>query len=154
LKPRARRTVRRWRSVVGMVGPDDVKALQARVHDYRAGLQASIDLMAKAGNPLPIDSSKYSIQAWGDEVGRCESFELESTNVVNPFAHLYAGSAYDRGRTLIAELDEWRDELERRKAPNVPAPVPVPHSDLGLAGALGLSGLAILALVALYAMKK
>lgn len=151
---RARRgTVRSWSTIVGLVGPEDVKALQTRVHDYQAALQVSVDRLAQAGTPLPLDGSKWSIQAWGDLAGRCSYFETESTNAANPFAYLYAGSAYERGRQLIIELDAWRDELAARKAPMVPAPVEVPHSDLGIAGGLGFALAAVVAILALREMR-
>ena len=145
----ARGTVRRWNVVVGLVGPDDVKTLQTKVHDYRSALQASVDAAAGTPAALPTDGSKWSIQAWGDLVGRCVEFEGRSTNWVNPFSHLYAGAAYDEGRSLITELDAWRDELETRKAPKVPAPVPIPQTDLGLAGGIGLALAAVVAILAL-----
>jgi hypothetical protein len=139
------RTTRRW-TTVGLVGPSDVRDLQKRLHDYRAALQASIDALAQQGAPLPADNSAYSIQAWGDLVERCERYESEPESDWSPLAYLYAGGAYDRGRALIAELDRWRDELARRRAPRVPAPVPVPRSELSLAGGIGL------ALAAFFAM--
>lgn len=143
------RTERRWRTVVGLVGPNDVKTLQTKVHDYRSALQVSVDAMAKAGNPLPHDQSQFSIQAWGDLVGRCTQFEDESTNTINPLAYILAGSAYDRGRELIADLDTWRDHLAAQKAPQVPAPVAVPNSDLGIAGGLGFALAALVAIMVL-----
>jgi hypothetical protein len=149
----AQRTERRWKTDVGLVGPDDVKALQAKVHDYRNALQASVDAVAAAGNPLPHDQSKFSIQAWADLVGRCVGFEGETTSGYNPFAYLYAGSAYDRGRELIVELDAFRDELANRQAPNVPAPMPVPHSELGIAGGIGFALAALVAILALRELR-
>jgi len=127
---------------VGLVGPSDVKELQTRVHDYRASLQASIDQAAGTASALPL-TGVWSVAAWADLVGRCEQFESEGESTLNPLNWLYAGSAYDRGRGLIDELDKWRDQLAKQNAPNVPAPVPVPKSDLGLAG--GLGGLGVLA---------
>lgn len=144
-----RRTQRTWRTVVGLVGPNDVKALQTKVHDYRAALQVSVDAAAKAGNPLPLDQSQFSIQAWGDLVGRCSDFENESTSEINPMAYILAGSQYDRGRELIQDLDTFRDHLAAQKAPNVPAPVAVPNSDLGFAGGLGFALAAIVAIMVL-----
>ena len=148
--------MRRWTprtTVVGLVGPDDVKALQRRVHDYRASIQVSIDAAAKAGKPLALDGSQFSIQAWGDVVGRCSTFEDESTNAANPFAYLYAGATYERGRQLIIELDRWRDHLESVQAPNVPAPVEVPHSDVGLAGGIGFGLAALVAILILRELR-
>lgn len=121
--------------MVGLVGPDDVRTLQTKVHDYRVALQASVDRAAGTPAALPL-SGAGSIADWADLVGRCSSFESESES--GPLAYLYAGSAYDRGRELISELDKWRDTLDARKAPNVPSPIPVPHSDVGLAGGIGM----------------
>ena len=124
---------RRWRPlVVGMVGPHDVADLQTRIHDYRVGLQAAIDALAGQGHGLPIDNTQWSVQAWADLVGRCETFENEAQKAWDPFVYVYAGSAFDRGRALVDALDQWRDELARRNAPGLPAPVPVPHSDVSL----------------------
>jgi hypothetical protein len=148
-----RRTERRWRTVIGLVGPTDVAALQQKVAHYRALLEESIAAAAKAGNALPSDSSQFSQKAWVDQVARCSAFEEESTANINPLAYLYAGAAYDRGRTLITELDAWRDELERRKAPNVPAAVPVPASDLGIAGGMGFALAAVVAILLLREFK-
>jgi hypothetical protein len=147
--PSVRATQRRWTVEVGLVGPNDVKVLQTKVHDYREGLQVAVNAVAAAGDPLPHDGGKFSIQAWGDLTGRAVEFEGESTSDLNPLAYLYAGTAYDRGRELIEELDAWRDELARKKAPNVPAPVAVPHSDLGIAGGIGFALAALVAILAL-----
>lgn len=149
------RTQRRWtaETLVGLVGPNDVKTLQTKIHDYRAALQVSVDAMAKAGNPLPHDQSQFSIQAWGDLVGRCVQFEDESTNALNPLAYLLSGSAYERGRELLTDLDAWRDHLAAQKAPSVPAPVAVPGSDLGIAGGLGFALAAIVAILVLHELK-
>jgi hypothetical protein len=151
----ATRTRRRWR-VGGMIGPADVHALQTRVHDYASALQVTVDRLAASAAPLPLDNSKWSIQSWGDLAGRVSSFESESTNAVNPFAHIYAGSTYERGRQLITELDAWRDELARRAAavppsPNmppvpVPAPVDVPRAEVSLFESMG-SGVLMLAVL-------
>jgi hypothetical protein len=149
----ARRTQRRWRTVVGLVGPTDVAALQQRVAHYRQMLEDSIAAAAKAGTQLPTDSSQYSQKAWVDQVARASAFEQESTSNINPFAYLYAGAAYDRGRVLIQELDGWRDELARLKAPNVPAPIPVPQSDLGIAGGMGFALAALVAILALRELR-
>lgn len=138
---------------MGLVGPSDVKELQTRVHDYRASLQASIDQAAGTASALPL-TGPWSIAQWADLAGRCEQFESEGESTLNPLNWLYAGSAYDRGRGLIDELDKWRDQLSKQNAPNVPAPVPVPKSDLGLAGGLGLTGgLIALGLIFLLASK-
>lgn len=130
---------------VGLVGPDDVKTLQTKVHDYRASLQASVDAAAGTPAALPL-TGVWSIASWGDVVGRCTQFENESTS--GPLAYLYAGSAYDRGRELITELDKWRDQLATHNAPNVPAAVPVPSSDLGLAGGIGMVLVAVVVFMA------
>ncbi len=162
----AARTVRTWGLprpvVVGLVGPDDVKALQTRVHDYQAALQVSVDALAKAGKPLASDNSQFSIQSWGDIAGRVSTFEGESTNAINPAAYIFAGSAYERGRQLIDELDSWRDhiaglakqvpETSTTKVP-VPDPVPVPHSDIGLGGGIGIALVAVVAILVLREMR-
>ncbi len=131
------------------MGPNDVKTLQTKIHDYRGQLQASIDAAARAGSPIASDGSQWSVQNWGDLVGRCTQFENEGTSDWNPLAYIYAGSAYDRGRELIAELDGWRDALAQHKAPNVPDPIPVPNSDLGLAGGIGYLAAAVVAFMVL-----
>jgi hypothetical protein len=135
------------------VGPNDVKTLQTKVHDYRAALQTSVDALATTGRPLAADNTRWSIQSWGDLVGRASSYEDESTSAINPMAYLYAGAQYDRGRDLIVELDAWRDELASLNAPNVPAAVPVPNSDLGLAGGIGFGLAAIVAILALRELR-
>lgn len=153
----AQRTFRHWHPIatVGLVGPNDIKTLQARVHDYRNAIQASIDLAAAQGRVLlPLDQSQYSVQAWSDTTGRSVAFETESTAAWNPLAYLYAGTAWDRGRDLIEELDRWRDHLDALKAPSVPAPVPVPHADLGIAGGIGYALFAILAIFAFRDLHK
>jgi hypothetical protein len=147
-----RRTVRRWHSVVGLVGPNDVRDLQTKVQTYHEAILASVDSWVRAGNKLPADG-KYGQGAWDSLTKREESFLAESVAEWNPLAYLMAGSAYDRGRELIAEMDGWRDELARLKAPNVPDPVPVPHSDLGIAGGLGFALVAIVAILALREMR-
>ena len=147
------RTSRRWRAVVGLVGPADVRMLQTKVHDYRASLQTSVDAGGTSGKGLPLDNSKHSIQAWGDLVARCVAFESESANDYNPLAYILAGSAYDRGRQLIDELDGFRDALVALKVPNVPDAVPVPHSDLGIAGGLGFALAAVVAIFLLRELK-
>jgi len=137
-----------------MIGPADIRALQTRVRDYRSSLQVTVDRLAMAGAPLPLDNSKWSIQAWGDIVGRSTTFEGESTNEVNPFAHIYAGSTYERGRQLVTELDAWRDELARRAgalpptAPKVPVPDPVdvPKAEVSLFEGIGSAALVLVAL--------
>lgn len=135
--------------MIGLVGPNDVKTLQTKVHDYRVQLQTSIDAAARAGKPIPSDNSKFSVQNWADVVGRCTLFEDENTSDWNPLAWITSGSAYDRGRDLIAELDTWRDALAAMQTPNVPDPLPVPHSDLGLAGGIGYLAAAIVAFMVL-----
>ena len=148
----ATRTRRRWH-VSGMVGPADIRALQTRVHDYRSALQVTVDRLATSGAPLPMDNSKWSIQSWADIIGRATHFEGESTNEINPFAHIYAGSTYERGRQLVTELDAWRDQLASRAAamppsstmPKVPVPDPieVPKADVSLFEGIG-SGMLML----------
>lgn len=130
---------------MGLVGPADIKTLQRKVHDYRAQLQASVDRAAGTPAALPL-TGEFSVAAWGDLAGECEAFEEESASEANPLAYLYAGSAYDRGRALIDRLDKWRDFMAGQKMPNVPPPIPVPQSDLGLTGTVGL-GLALVAAI-------
>ncbi len=149
-----RPTVRRWNNahLVGLVGPNDVKELQTKVHDYRAGIQASIDRAAGTPAALPLQGP-FNIASWGDVVGRCVIFESESASSYNPMAYLYAGAAYDRGRELITELDKWRDALAQKGAPNVPEPLPVPNSDFGIAGGLGLALAGVIAILVLRELR-
>ena len=133
-----------------MVGPDDVRVLQDKIATYRFALQGSINLTPAPGLP---EQGVFSQTAWLDLVERCKAFEAEGASSYNPFAYLYSGTQYERGRQLIIELDKWRDELANRKAPNVPEPVPVPHSDIGLAGGLGFALAAIVAVLALRELR-
>ena len=145
--PPRRRYVRRWRrAAIGLVGPSDVRDIQQRVHDYRATLQGVIDRAAGSKSALPL-SGPFNIADWGDLVGRCVKYEAEGESSWNPLNYLYAGTAWERGRGLVGELDSWRDELARRGAPDVPAPLPVPHSDVGLAGGIALALGAIVAIL-------
>ena len=145
---RRSRTVRTWKKYdVGLVGPDDVRALQTRLQSYRDAIQMAVGPMKP---PLATDGSKWSEQAWTDLSSRVQTFiEDESTNPLNPMAYLYAGSTYERGRQLLAELDSWRDFADNAGAKNVPAPVPVPHADIGLAGGIGFALAAVVAILAL-----
>jgi hypothetical protein len=138
-------THRVWNYVVGMVGPTDVRDLQARVRSYFSALEQSV-----ASVKLPLDQSAFSGQAWVRMSERVGQFlNEEATNDWNPLAHIYAGAAYERGRVIIDDLDKWRDQLATLKATNVPAPLPVPHSDIGLAGGLGFVAAAVVILMLL-----
>lgn len=135
-----------------MVGPADVKDLQTKVHDYRTSLQASVDKAAGTGAALPL-TGPYNVGDWGNLVGRCVQFESEGQSDLNPLNYLLAGSAYDRGRALIGELDSWRDELARKSAPNVPAPLPVPNSQVDMVSAIGWGLAAIVAILVLRELR-
>lgn len=129
-------------------------ALRTRVHDYRVSLQASIDRAAESGHPISIQpGDPFSIQRWSDLAGRCMHFEDETHHPWSPFPYIYAGAAYDRGRQLIIELDAWRDELARQSAPGVPPPIPVPNSDIGIAGGLGFALAGLVAILALRELR-
>jgi hypothetical protein len=150
------RTQRHWhrRALVGIVSCDDVKSMQTQTHDYRASLQASIDAAAAAGKPLAADNTPRSVQQWADLVGRTVLFENETCLV-----GIFAGSQFDRGRGLIGELDGWRDFLASSRgglgpAPGLPAPVPVPASDVSLFGGIGQMGLLLAAVLALVVLGK
>ena len=151
----ARVTDRRWHppNVVGMVGPHDVEDLQLKVKTYHEALLVALDAWVRAGNKLPDDNSTWSSQAWDALSSREASFEAESMAGWNPLAYLYAGASYERGRELIDELDKWRDHFAEQKMPDVPNPVPVPHSDVGLAGGLGFALAAVVAILVLREMK-
>jgi len=137
------RTRRTWR-VVGIVTPDDVKAMQSKVATYQATLQGVVDALTKAGKPLVTDQSQWSASAWSDLGTRVAAFQARTQEAWNPIDYLSSGSLYEQGRALITEQDGWRDELARRNAPNVPPPLAVPKSDLGLAGGVSLLALAAL----------
>ena len=143
---------------MGLVGPNDVHALQERVAAYQVQLQLTVEALGKAGRALPQDGSTYSDAAWNDLVKRCLAFEGESSDTRNPFAYLFAGAAYDRGRQLIGELDRWRDQLATQAAASstsvpVPPPIDVPGSDIGLAGGLGFALAALVAILALRELR-
>lgn len=125
---------------MGIVSCDDVEAMQTRIHDYRESLQASMGKMP-AGKGIDYHGGEHSVQAWADLVGRCSHFEQESC-----FVGLFAGSQYDRGRELVKELDDWHDYLTSVDAPDLPAPVPIPKSDVSLLGGMGW-GLALVAAI-------
>jgi hypothetical protein len=147
-KPVAR-TVRRWRKrSIGLVSSGEVRDLQDKIRNYQADLQHSVDAAATAGHGLDYHPGPRSIVTWGDLAGRVESYVDESPST------LFAGAQYDRGRALLTEQDGWRDYLASPRggagpAPDVPAPVAVPASDVGLLG--GFSGVlvAILAILVL-----
>jgi hypothetical protein len=149
----ARRYRRRWYvhgSAVGLVSCDDVKAMQTSIATYRAELQASMAGLIAKGWSMPYHNEAKSSQTWADLVGACVGFEGESCLV-----GLFAGTQYDRGRQLITELDAWRDWLAAQKAPSgatadVPEPVPVPKSDVGLAGGLGMALAAVIVIMVLH----
>lgn len=147
---------RTWHAhaVVGLVGPNDVVDIQRRVDDYRGAIQAAVDGLATAGTPLSHDSGRWSIQAWADVSGRATAFVGESHSVVNPGTYLFAGGDYERGRQLIIELDAWRDELAKRNAPNLPAPAPVPNSDVDILGKVGEIAEGLIVLAGLYLVAK
>lgn len=145
-----RRTVRRWHHVVGLVGPNEVKDLQRRVHDYHTKIIASHDGLQKA-KPGTIPALRE--HDWVDLGMRIIAFEDENWTAWNPMNYVFAGAAYDRGRGLIEELDTWRDQLAAWDAPDVPAPLPVPHSDLGLAGGLGFALAAVVAIMVMRELK-
>jgi hypothetical protein len=152
---RPRRTVRTWNNaVVGLVGPHDVQELQTKVKAYHESLLVAVDDIVRAGKPFPNDGSTFSKQAWDELSEREAQFEAESSGAWNPLAYLYSGSAYERGRRLISELDAWRDHLASlaQGMPDakisVPDPIPVPHSDLGIAGGMGLALVAFVAFLA------
>lgn len=131
-----------------MVGPAEVRDLQTKVHDYRVSLQASVDAAAGTSAALPITGA-YNIGDWGNLVARCVAFESEGESDYNPLNYLLAGAAYERGRGLVGELDSWRDHLAGKNAPNVPAPLPVPGSEVGLVGAIAWGLGAIIAILVL-----
>ncbi len=145
-----RPTVRTWKKVVGMVGPDDIRDLQTKVTSYHGQILVALDNLRRAGTNLPT-SGKFTDAAWDELTKREEAFNAESSSELNPLAYLYAGSAYDRGRAILTELDAWRDELDSLKAPGVPPPVEVPGADFGIAGGYGML---LLVAVALYAMRE
>lgn len=144
--------------MVGLVGPDDVKDLQGKVDHYHSQLEDVITALGKAGKSLPIDASTFGGAAWVDLSARCAAFVNEaSTGTFNPAAYIFAGSTYERGRGLIDELDKWRDHLADMAkgvaSVVVPDPLPVPHSDIGLGGGMGLVLAAIVAILVLREMK-
>ena len=161
-----RRFKREWAhaAVVGLVGPSDVADIRQRVRDYAASLQAVVDELAAGGHGLPIDGSADSIQAWGDLQGRITRYEEEGSGAVPFEPWLFAGSAYERGRQLVIELDHWRDVLDKRlgeaKKAGAPVPVaapepmPVPLSDIGPLGAMGFGAIAILVGLFLWTTRK
>ena len=141
------RTRRLWhvpRTAVGLVSCDDVKSIQIQIQTYRNALQAAMAALIAKGWSMPYHNEPQSSQTWSDLVGLCADFEMESC-----WVGLFAGSQFDRGRSLITKLDTWRDWLAKQKGPKgetvaIPEPVPVPQSDVSLLGGAG----AVLALVA------
>jgi hypothetical protein len=131
------RTVRRWKRTVGIATQEDVRALQLKVADYFAELQAIIADAANKGDSLPIHNEPFSAQTWADLAGRVDEYTHEFP------AFLFTGGQYDRGRDLIVELDKWRDYLASKREgqgpmANVPPPMPVPSSDVGVFGGIGV----------------
>jgi hypothetical protein len=131
-----------------MVGPDDVRDLQAKVTSYYGQILVALDNLRRGGTNL-LATGKFTDAAWDELTTREAAFAAESSSEVNPLAYVYAGSAYDRGRGLLTELDAWRDELDSLKAPGVPPPIVVPNADLGITGGIGLALLAVVAFMAL-----
>ena len=128
---------------MGIATSDDVRSLQLRISDYFAQLQAIIaDAVAK-GWVMPYHNEPRSAQTWADLAGRVDEYTHESP------AWVFTGEQYDRGRALVTELDGWRDWLAAQKVPNVPAPLPVPQSELSIPGAIGLGLAAIVAIMLL-----
>jgi hypothetical protein len=140
----AERVVRRW--VVGIVSCDDVRALQKQINAYRSSLGDSLDALSA---DMKGTVGPRGTLAWKELGERCSQFEEESCTL-----GLFAGSQYDRGAALIKELDGWRDWLASVKAPSLPEPVPVPHSDVSLFGAAFNASTLLIALAALYLLKR
>jgi hypothetical protein len=143
---------------VGLVSCDDVKDLQEQVTAYQATLAATVAAFIRGGWHMPYDNGPHSSQAWADLAGRCERYLQESCTL-----GLFAGSQFDRGRSLVTSLDAWRDylasELKNVKPetgmpmPTVPAPVPVPKSDVSLMGGMGLGLAAVVAILVLHELR-
>lgn len=151
-----RTTVRRWAAIVGMVTPQQLKALQSKVQTYHESLLVALTNLQTAwqagpqpqGAPLPT-TGKFTQATWDDMTQREEAFLAVSSNELNPLAWLDASSAYDQGRALITEMDAWRDELETLKAPGVPTtPLPVPASETSFLGDVGTGLMLVLAILA------
>lgn len=139
------RTRRRWRAVGvdGITTSDDIVALQLSVKDYQSQLQAVIaDAIAK-GWEMPYHNEPRSAQTWADLASRVDEYVHEEP------AWVFTGGQYDRGRAFVSELDGWRDWLAAQKVPNVPAPLPVPATEVSIPGAIGWGLAAIVAILAL-----
>jgi hypothetical protein len=126
---------------VGIVGPADIQDLQKRVRDYRERL---MPLVASAPLTPAPSSSPFTIIDWQALVERSTAFEDETITPLNPLDYLFSSSQYNRGRSIIVELDKWRDELMRLHVPAVPQPIPVPESDIGILEAAERVVLAVL----------
>jgi hypothetical protein len=132
---------------VGLVSCDDVQDLQKQVNTYRTRLGDSIDALTSPGvwnkatskwEPRPLGNvGPHGATAWRDLGDRASHFEEESC-----ILGIAAGSQFDRGRALITELDGWRDYLASIEAPELPAPVVVPHADVSIFGGVSI-GLAL-----------
>jgi hypothetical protein len=129
---------------VGIVTQDEVRALQTKVSDYFQQLNAVIAQESAKGDFLPHHNEQFSAQTWADLAGRVAEYTAESPSLI------FTGGQWDRGRELIEQLDKWRDYLASSRGgqgpmPNVPAPMPVPQSEVSVFG----GGLATIALVVL-----
>jgi hypothetical protein len=138
---------------VGLVGPNDVRDLQTKVRSYHESILVSLDSWVRQGNKLDASTGPFSQGAWDALTKREEAFLAESVAEWNPLAYVLAGSAYERGREILTDLDSWRDHLAGMKAPQVPEPIAVPHADLGIAGGLGFALAAIVAIMVLRDLK-
>ena len=141
-----RKTRRRWRRRVGLIGPSDIKALQSKVDAYRSRLRPFA--INAPLTPAP-SSSKFTIIDWQELDRRTDEFLAEPVSTWNPIDYVVASGVFKRGRDLVTELDAWHDELLRLGVRNVPPPRPGPDSELDLAGGIGFALAAIVGLMLL-----
>jgi hypothetical protein len=148
---------RRWQvnraKVAGLLSCDDVSYLKAQIHTYRAQLEASASELQKKGWSWPMHNEARSAQTWADLAGLVARYEAESCTLP-----ILASGQYERGRDLVKQLDEWRDWLATQRAPggeaaDVPAPVPVPHSQVDIAEGIGWALAAIVLIMVLRELR-
>jgi len=135
---------------VGFATPNDVRDLQTKVQAYHEQLLIALTNLQQAGTPLPSTGS-FTQAAWDAMTKREEAFLAVSVNELNPLAWVDASSAFEQGRSIVTELDAWRDQLATLKAPGVPsAPMPVPGSQTGLFGDIGTGLMLVLGIMLLH----
>jgi hypothetical protein len=127
----------------------DVEELQGRVATYRVQLLTAIEAIRKSGRTMD-DAGPHTEAAWDVVQLRALHWVSEEPAIV------FVETQYDRGRHVLAELDEWRDYFATLvKVPGIPLPLPmpVPPSELSTTGAIGWGLIALVAVLIAHEFK-